>query len=85
MLSQRCPDAAGPSSLCAGIPAPDDRVGSSRRDPADLAGEEPLRLRREVRQLRLERLDPLCGLSFSKAAAWFAQATGTIPSGSFGS
>jgi transposase len=47
--------------------------------------EELIKLRREVRQLRLERLDPLHGSSLSKAAAWFARETGTIPSGSSGS
>ena len=47
-------------------------VTSAERD-------ELVRLRREVRQLKLER-DIL-----SKAAAWFARETGTIPSGSSGS
>ena len=41
--------------------------------------DELARLRREVRQLRVER-DIL-----SRAAAWFARETGTIPSGSSGS
>lgn len=41
--------------------------------------EEMARLRRENRQLKLER-DIL-----SKAAAWFARETGTIPTGSTGS
>ena len=41
--------------------------------------EELARLRRENKQLRLER-DIL-----SRATAWFARETGVIPSGSFGS
>ena len=51
--------------------------------PAD--ADELVRLRREVRQLRQERLDPLRGSSLSKAAAWFAREAGTLPSGSSGS
>jgi transposase len=47
--------------------------------------EELIKLRREVRQLRLERLDPLRGSSLSKAAAWFARETGAVSSGSSGS
>ena len=50
----------------------EDGLSSSERD-------ELSRLRRENRQLRQER-DIL-----SKAAAWFARETGTIPSGSSGS
>src|SRR5271154_3826907 len=42
------------------------------------ARDELIRLRRENKQLRLER-DIL-----SKAAAWFARETGTLPSGSSG-
>jgi transposase len=49
-----------------------DSVSRSERD-------ELIKLRREVRQLRLERN------ILSKAAAWFARETGTIPSGSSGS
>lgn len=60
-----------------------DRQDGRREDvpPIMAAAErdELARLRREVRQLRLER-DIL-----SKAAAWFARETGTIPSGSSGS
>ena len=47
-------------------------LGAAERD-------ELIRLRRENKQLRLER-DIL-----SKAAAWFARETGTLPSGSSGS
>lgn len=60
-----------------------DRQDGRREDvpPAMAAAErdELARPRREVRQLRLER-DIL-----SKAAAWFARETGTMPSGSSGS
>ena len=56
----------------------------AKRAPADASltaaeREELARLRRENKQLRLER-DIL-----SRAAAWFARETGTIPSGSSGS
>jgi transposase len=47
--------------------------------PSAAERDELARLRREVRQLRVER-DIL-----SRAAAWFARETGTIPSGSSGS
>ena len=47
-------------------------LGAAERD-------ELIRLPRENKQLRLER-DIL-----SKAAAWFARETGTLPSGSSGS
>lgn len=51
--------------------------GASKSDVLTLAEREELtRLRREVRQLRLER-DIL-----SKAAAWFARESGAVPSGS---
>ena len=55
--------------------------GGERPDKGLSSGEndELLRLRRENRQLRQER-DIL-----SKAAAWFARETGTLPSGSSGS
>ena len=53
-------------------PVKGDALSAAERD-------ELARLRRENRQLRLER-DIL-----SKAAAWFARETGTLPSGSSGS
>ena len=60
-----------------------DRSEGRREDgPSGVSNaerEELIKLRREVRQLRLER-DIL-----SKAAAWFARETGAIPSGSSGS
>ncbi len=51
--------------------------------PAD--ADELVCLRRAVRQLRQERLDPRRGSSLSKAAAWLARETGRLPSGSSGS
>ena len=60
-----------------------DRQEGRREPKADALApaerEELTRLRRENRQLRLER-DIL-----AKAAAWFARETGTLPSGSSGS
>jgi len=52
-----------------------DNLSSAKRD-------ELHRLRRENKQLRLERLDPLCGSSLSRATAWFARETGIVPPGS---
>jgi transposase len=54
------------------VAAADAALSAAERD-------ELARLRRENKQLRLER-DIL-----SRAAAWFARETGTIPSGSSGS
>ena len=57
-----------------------ERDGGVRTDGLTTAEREELtKLRRELRQVKLER-DIL-----SKAAAWFARETGTIPSGSTGS
>ncbi len=54
-------------------------TGARHDGPTTAEHEEVTKLRRENRQLRLER-DIL-----AKAAAWFAKETGTIPSGSTGS
>lgn len=57
-----------------------DRDAGRRQDgPSSAEREELTRLRRENRQLRLER-DIL-----AKAAAWFARKTDVVPSGSSGS
>jgi transposase len=57
-----------------------ERDGGRRDDGLPEAEQAELtRLRRENRQLRQERE------ILSKAAAWFARETGTIPSGSSGS
>jgi transposase len=48
----------------------------SEKTPVSAEREELIRLRRENRQLRMERE------ILSKAAAWFARETGSIPSGS---
>jgi transposase len=99
-------DAQEPCTVCAGVPAENDRAGASGRSPDELAKEfEPTaqsirnwlrqadldegrrhdgltsderqelsRLRRENRILRAERE------ILSKAAAWFATETGSVPS-----
>ncbi len=54
----------------------DSRVWEAAPGLAAAEHDELARLRREVRQLRLER-DIL-----SKAAAWFTRETGAVPSGS---
>jgi transposase len=54
-----------------------ERDGGQRTDGLiSVEREEMARLRRENRQLKLERE------ILSKAAAWFARETGTIPNGS---
>ena len=55
------------------------RQGDAPAGLSAIERDELSRLRRENRQLRVER-DIL-----SKAAAWFARETGTLPSGSSGS
>ena len=69
-------------SIRAWVARADRHEGRRAEAPPGLAAverDELTRLRRENKQLRLER-DIL-----SKAAAWFARETGTLPSGSSGS
>ena len=69
-------------SIRAWVAQADRNEGRRAELPPGLATAERgelIRLRRENKQLRLER-DIL-----SKAAAWFARETGTLPSGSSGS
>ena len=69
-------------SICTWVSQADRNEGRREERPAGLTTaerDELTRLRRENKQLRLER-DIL-----SKAAAWFARETGTLPSGSSGS
>ena len=75
-------------SIGAWVAAADKQEGRREETNPGLAAaerDELARLRRENKQLRLERLDPLCGSSLSKAAAWFTRETGAVPSGSSGS
>jgi transposase len=69
-------------SIAAWVVAADKQEGRREETVAGLGAserDELARLRRENKQLRLER-DIL-----SKAAAWFARETGAVPSGSSGS
>ena len=69
-------------SICAWVAVADKQGGRREEVAAGLVAserDELARLRRENKQLRLER-DIL-----SKAAAWFARETGAVPSGSSGS
>ena len=69
-------------SIRAWVAKSNEKDGRHETGCAGRAGpehDELVRLRRENKQLRLER-DIL-----SKAAAWFASETGTLPSGSSGS
>ena len=69
-------------SICAWVAKADKQEGRREAVPAGLAAaerDELLRLRREVRQLRVERE------ILSKAAAWFARETVVLPSGFSGS
>ena len=69
-------------SIAAWVAAADKQEGRREEAIPGLASserDELARLRRENKQLRLER-DIL-----SKAAAWFARETGAVPSGSSGS
>ena len=68
--------AEGRSSAKSATPTP---AGEASASLSPSEREELARLRREVRQLKLER-DIL-----SRATAWFARETGVIPSGSSGS
>jgi transposase len=66
-------------SICHWVTQADRQEGRREEKGDGLAAaerDEPARLRRENKQLRLER-DIL-----SRAAAWFARETGAIPSGS---
>jgi len=69
-------------SISAWVATADKQEGRREEVVAGLAAserDELVRLRRENKQLRVER-DIL-----SKAAAWFARETGAVPSGSSGS
>ena len=69
-------------SICAWVAAADRQEGRREKNDDALTAaerEELARLRRENKQLRVER-DIL-----SRAAAWFARETGAVPSGFSGS
>ena len=69
-------------SICAWVAKADKQEGGREAVPPGLAAaerDELSRLRREVKQLRIERE------ILSKAAAWFARETVVLPSGYSGS
>jgi transposase len=74
-------------SIGAWVAAADKQEGRREEVIPGLAAserDELARLRRENKQLRVERSEAVLR-TLSKAAAWFARETGAVPSGSSGS
>ena len=75
-------------SIGAWVAAADKQEGRREEAIPGLAAserDELARLRRENKQLRVERARSASRLKLSKAAAWFARETGAVPSSSSGS